>query len=285
MWITLTDSGATTGTAGTPLQVNTATIYHYEAAATGGGSALQTTSVNSVFVEETYSERAVILIPYRSDGGRRDELAKFTNDWLWKHHPRWPRVLGYSPEGPFNRGAAINDAARMARDWDVAVVSDADNICDPATLQAAVEQAHETKGCVFPYDTYLYLDESSSDRLIAGDYWFVTPVRQAWGINLNHHSGIQAISRAAYDQVGGFPEMEGWGYEDSVMAEMLKAFTPGIKHLQGSAYHLYHGEGSSNPERAVYGPVNQQILADVMALSVVPDQLREYLKAGGHPIP
>lgn len=230
--------------------------------------------------------KTVILIPYRSDhGGRRDELATFTEAWLEKHHPEWEMYFGASPDGPFNRGSAVNNAAQDAYRWDVAIVSDADNICDPITLRAAVELADETKGCVFPYDTYFYLDEYSSNRLIAGESWFVSPIRKAWGINLNHHSGIQAISRTAYDQVGGFPEMEGWGYEDSVMAEMLKAFTSGLQHLRGSAYHLYHGDSDSNPDRAIYGPANRQILADVMALSVVPDQLRDYFRKAGHPLP
>jgi hypothetical protein len=224
--------------------------------------------------------RVVILVPYRSDGGRRDDLWFFTRMWLGNHHT-WEIFEGESPEGPFNRGAAINDAARKAGDWDVAVVHDADNISDPDTLERAVRRAHETKGCVFPFSTYVYLDEYSTDRLMAEDNWFVCPDRVRWGLISEHFSGIQAIARTAYDQVGGFPELDGWGHEDGIMATLLRAFTNGIDHLEGGAYHLYHG-GHKDSQRKIYGEINRQVLADVMALSVVPDQLRAYLRAGGH---
>lgn len=225
----------------------------------------------------------VVLVPYRSDGGRRDELWSFTRRWLEDHH-RWEIHQGYGPEGPFNRGAAINEAACKAGDWDVAIVSDGDNICDPQTLERAVGRAHETKGCVFPFDTYLYLDEYTSNRLMSEGNYFVSPITQWWGVMRGHHSGIQVLSRVAFDQVGGFPELEGWGYEDSIMSLMLRAFTSGFEHLQGSALHLYHGDGV-DPTRKRYSDINREILADVMALSVVPEQLREYLQTGGHPMP
>jgi hypothetical protein len=234
--------------------------------------------------------KTVILVPYRSDdGGRRDKLWDYTRDWLSEHHSGWPIYVGESPEGPFNRGAAINDAARKADEhferWDVAVVSDADNICDPMTLRRAVRRANQFGGCVFPFDTYMYLDERSSRLLVENDRWFVAPVRQRWGIIPEHCSGIQAISRIAYDKVGGFPELQGWGHEDLVMSTMLKAFASHYEHLRGSAYHLYHGDGHDDPERQKYGEINRQILSDVMALAMLPDQLREYLRAGGHLIP
>lgn len=231
----------------------------------------------------------VVLVPYRSDGGRRDELWEFTLGWLMKHHDSWAVITGDSPEGAFNRGAAINDAARRAGDWDVAIVHDADNIADPAMLKLAVERAREgEKGCVFPFSTYLYLDEFSTNRLMAENNWFVCPERrqnrsQDWPVIGKHHSGVQVLSREAYEQVGGFVELTGWGFEDSIMSVLLQTFTPGIEHLEGSALHLYHGN-NSDPERKTYGTVNQRVLGDVMALSVVPEQLRAYLKSGGHPI-
>jgi hypothetical protein len=228
--------------------------------------------------------RVVLLVPYRSDHGRRDELWKFTRSWLEEHHGGWEIFEGVSPRGPFNRGAAINDAARKAGDWDVAVVSDADNLADAINVHWAVGRAYQTGGCVFPFDTYLYLDEPSTHRLMTGGSWFFAPIQQPWGVIRKHGSGIQALSRHAYDLVGGFPELEGWGHEDVMMNVLVETFTPGIGHLPGAAYHLYHGDGS-DPYRREQSDANRQILADVMALSPLPEQLREYLQAGGHPIP
>jgi hypothetical protein len=226
-------------------------------------------------------------VPYRGDGGRRDQLWGFTRSWLELNHPDWEIIEGNSPNGPFNRGAAVNEAARQAGDWDVAVIHDADNIADPEVLVQAVERAHRGERCVFPFETYLYLNEYSTNRLIEDGSWFVTPIEQRWGVmrEHEHYSGVQAISRVAYDLVGGFPELEGWGSEDVIMGVMLKVFTNGVEYLQGSALHLYHGEGHEGPERQKYGEINREIQADVMGLSVMPEQLREYLRAHGHPIP
>ena len=227
--------------------------------------------------------RTAVLVPYRSDSGRRDELWKYTEEWLYYNHYSWPIYLGESPEGPFNRGAAINDAARQAGGFDVAVVHDADNISDPMLLERAVQLAYEDRDCVFPFSKYLYLDEPSSNRLIYDDNWFVAPGTDSWSILPRHLSGVQAISHAAYDAVGGFVELEGWGHEDIIMGTLLKTFTAGVRHLEGVAYHLYHGDTS--PERKVCGEINRQILADVLSLAPVPDQLRMYLQEGGHRIP
>lgn len=228
--------------------------------------------------------RTVVLVPRRLDHGRRDELWAWVRNWLTEHHPDYPICEGASPDGPFNRGAAINDAARKAGDWDVAIVSDADNIADPQTLERAVERAYLNGGCVFPFETYVYLDEFSSDRLMNENNWFVAPLPPRWAITREHRSGIQCLSRTAYEQVGGFIELAGWGYEDCVTAWMLNIFTNGIEHLGGGAYHLWHPR-LGDPETSSESVANRKVLADVMALSAVPDQLREYLRSGGHPIP
>jgi hypothetical protein len=230
--------------------------------------------------------KTVILVPYRSDGGgRRDELWRFTRAWLEKHHPGWEIYEGESPDGPFNRGAAINDAARQAGDWDVAVIHDGDNIADPGTLCRAVELARDTDKCVFPFGIYLYLDEYSSQRLMTEDNWFVGPDWVVgWSVIPGHYSGVQALSKAAYEKVGGFIELTGWGHEDWIMSVLFRIFANGTEHLQGGAYHLFHG-GRNDPERSAYGDINREVMADVMGLSVMPDQLRDYLRAGGHSIP
>ena len=191
--------------------------------------------------------KVVFLVPYRSDnGGRRDELYAFTRGWLEVHHPNIPIVLGESPEGPFNRGRAINDAARKADDdefWDVAIVHDADNICDPSALERAIIQAHATNGVVFPFSDYLYLDRFSSDRLMNASVFFVAPEQRIGGFTgvvHEHTSGIQVFSRGAWDKIGGYVELSGWGFEDNCTGILIKTFVGPIQHLEGGAYHLHH---------------------------------------------
>jgi hypothetical protein len=236
--------------------------------------------------------RVVILVPYRGDnGGRRDRLWGFTQEWLKDHHCLWPIYFGHSPEGPFNRGAAINDAARKAGEWDVAVVHDADNIADPLMLCKAVERAHEIKGCVYPYETYIYLDEFSTNRLIEHDNWFLAPEHRTpnggylWTVCNKHTSGIQAISREAYDKIGGFVELTGWGHEDWVTAILLETFvTASLEHMDGAAYHLYHDHYTwVGTNKRVYGNANKKISDKITRMKGNPARIREYL--GGHPIP
>ena len=66
----------------------------------------------------------IIIVPYRPDNGQRDKLWRHVKRRLTLEQPTWSIVEGRSPDGPFNRSAAINDAAGC--DWDTAVITDAD---------------------------------------------------------------------------------------------------------------------------------------------------------------
>lgn len=230
----------------------------------------------------------IIAIPYRVSDPRRSELFDFVRTWFTQHHD-WPIRLGSSPEGPFNRGAAINDAAHG--DWDVMVVSDADNICDPNTLQRAVNLAHTTGKVVYPFTTYMYLDEYTSDRLMAGDNWFVAPElhprhKFSTTVRYHHYSGIQAIPRTTWDKVGGFIELTGWGAEDAIMDTLFSKFGNGSDWLPGSAYHLWHPANRNDPNDD-NNVSNHRIWAKVQntARRQNPDVLRNYLASIGHHIP
>lgn len=236
--------------------------------------------------------KVAILVPYRSDNGRRDELWAFTQDWLEEYHRGWPVYVGESPAGAFNRGAAINDAARKAGDWDVAIIHDADNIVDPENLDLAVGAALKVNtACVFPYDTYVYLDKPSTYRVMYTDNWFICPEQRSqgsypWMIIKNHRSGIQVMHRDTYEAIGGYVEFEGWGYEDSATEVLIRTFVGPVKHMEGAAYHLYHDSLTAAADnKAKWANVNRKLLGDIMSLEMLPDQLREYLRAGGHPIP
>jgi len=233
-----------------------------------------------------------VLVPYRGDSGRRDRLWRFVGSWLNKAHSGWPIVVGSSPEGPFNRGAAVNDAARKAGDWDIAIIHDGDTLINPWMLRRAVQEIDRDHfSVVYPFETYTYLDEWSTNSIITGhgytstkEWWFLSPEDdgQNFRTTVRHHhvSGAVVVSREAWEAVGGFIELEGWGAEDQIMHHLFKTFTRRDPFWAfGGAYHLWH---PSNRGGAV---TNHRILSEVMALTAVPDQLRQYLKEGGHPIP
>ena len=112
--------------------------------------------------------RTVVLIPRRSDGGRRDAI------WAWlatrwaNEHPDWELFEGHHNDGPFNRSAALNAASKAAGKWDVAVIADADAFCDTDQLARAVDQAATTGTMVIAYTQYCYLNQRMSDAVMAG---------------------------------------------------------------------------------------------------------------------
>jgi hypothetical protein len=244
--------------------------------------------------------RVVFLVPYRQASEWRDKLWDYTHAWI-RNGFRHRIYTGAGPDGPFNRGAAINEAARKAGKWDLAVITDSDNIMDPWMLKLAIgklksAQAEGGVGCIYPFSTYMYLDEFSTRRILDWSHmmdddmkWaFLAPEHHKDGfrrsVRYHHASGIQIVTREAYEAVGGFIELQGWGAEDEIMRILFEKFGGGVRWQSGGAYHLWHPANRNNPDDP-YDVANHKVLADVSALVVVPDQLKEYLRNGGHPIP
>lgn len=236
---------------------------------------------------------AVFAIPYRESDARRRELFEFVRSWLDDHHPQWPLWAGASPDGPFNRGAAINDAARNADDdWEVLIVHDADNICDPYTLRRAVHLADVTGKVYFPFETYTYLDQFTSDRLMDQGNWFIAPElhpHQVFRTTVRHkhYSGIQVIPRRTYEAVGGYIELTGWGAEDAIMNTVFETFGPGVEWLPGGAFHLWHPANRNDPND-VNNVRNHTIWSRVQEIARRHNHaraLRGYLASIGYQVP
>ncbi|MCW2518495.1 MAG: glycosyltransferase [Mycobacterium sp.] len=188
--------------------------------------------------------RTVILVPYRSDGGRRDELWKFTRGWLERHHPTYQIYVGESPEGLFNRSAAINRAAKEAGEWDVAVVCDSDTVVPPAQFEEAVSAANRTGLLASALNRVVELSRESTDRLLTGadlDLRQLKKDRTRTKDDMTQSSVI-AVPRALWDAVGGFDEeFCGWGCEDNAFWLAATVFGGGEPlRVDGSAFHLWH---------------------------------------------
>jgi hypothetical protein len=239
---------------------------------------------------------AVILVPWRSDGkdGRREKLYAHVQKWLIAAYPQWPICEGQSPEGPFNRGAAINDASRRADElaedkWEIAIIHDSDTVADPNVVWRAVERAQETGGTVYPYSTYTYCDRASTNKLLEGSSWFVAPEHHQDGftrsVRYHHVSGIQVIHRDAYEAIGGYVELcAGWGAEDQIVNVMLNTYSQPPEWLEGGAFHLWHPAKRNDPNDEL-SEANHQTLAEVSVLAGRPMELRDFLAKGGHVVP
>lgn len=182
-----------------------------------------------------------IAVPRRADGGRRDQLWEFCRRWWTETHPDFEIVEGHHDEGPFNRAAAINNAA--AGEWDVLLVLDGDVICEQA--KDAVDRAAATGRMALAYTAYRGLSRQMTDRVLDGydGSWESGVALKLTG----HVSSCLAVPRALWEQVGGFDErFQGWGHEDRQFHMVCRTLGGGVEEIPGLVWHLWH---PFSPER------------------------------------
>jgi glycosyl transferase family 7 (putative galactosyltransferase)/glycosyl transferase-like sugar-binding protein len=184
--------------------------------------------------------RAVILVPRREDGGHRDRVWAWVRAWWERELPELAIFEGHHDEGLFNRSSACNRAAALAGDWDVALLIDADVICDPAQVREAIEVAHATRDhLVLAFTRRHNLNLRGSERIMAGD-------RGSWQRYIAKTytemcSSVVAIPRQLWDTVGGFDErFAGWGFEDTAFACAAETFGTTLEKIDGECWHLWH---------------------------------------------
>lgn len=189
-----------------------------------------------------------IVVPRRSDGGRRDQLWAYCRRQWAEHFPAWTITEGHDDHGPFNRGRAINDAARAAGPFDVLLIIDGDVWADPGQIQAAVERAHETGRMTLAYSMYRALDRHMTDRVLDG-------FDGDWGrgkFKMAHHcSSIVAVPAPLWARVGGFDErIEGHGADDLILTHACRVLGGGIERIPGDVFHLDHPRSPEDDRKA-----------------------------------
>ena len=181
----------------------------------------------------------VILVPRRADGGHRDRLWAFARE-RWEQFG-WPIVEGHHDDGPFNRSAAINLAARDAGDWHVALIIDSDVICAPGSIRAAVEIADQSDQMVVAHDERIMLNQRGTDKVLGGflgSWRDRTMVERVW---LDSVSCAVAVSRRLWDLAGPFDaRFVGWGREDTAFRIACEVETGPIVKVCGETFHLWH---------------------------------------------
>lgn len=182
----------------------------------------------------------IVIVPYRADNGHRDRLWTFVRENYWVNQP-YEIVIGHHTDGLFNRSRAINQAAD--RDWDVAIIADADTWVPAKQLHQALLTANITKSLVAAFDTVVELSQPCTDKLLRGNATLAgnfeaTTVRTR---DMETQSSMLVINRALFDQVGGFDErFQGWGGEDSAFWKACTLHAGQPHRITGNAYHLWH---------------------------------------------
>jgi GT2 family glycosyltransferase len=199
----------------------------------------------------------VTLVPYRSDCGERDALWQYCKQRWVDDHPYWPIVVGHHRDGPFNRSAAINIAAAnadcMYGRWDVAVIIDADIVCDPDTLRQGARQAHDTGHLFFGGRDRFMLSRAGTQAILAG---YEGPWEDLIDkVHPDETMCCALVSRKLWDRVGGFdPLFVGYGYEDLAFIIAAETFTgTGVTRLDAPVWHLHHEiSPENNTDRPEY---------------------------------
>jgi hypothetical protein len=250
--------------------------------------------------------REVILVPRRDDDGPRDLLWHGYCRPFWeREHSHAPIVEGYHVDGLFNRSAAVNLAARLAGDWDVAIIIDSDVICDPNRVKEAVAIAAETGSMVLPHDERLDLSQSATARAVEGALDLFGPmperdpmrhriVHRAYNATNGHPSvsSVVVISRRQWDTIGGFDEkFRGWGYEDTAFAAAAETFG-GVVRMTGVVWHLWHPtakEGkrgtSTHSINSARGQAYRAAIGSPAAIRALQGTARTILTTAGGAIP
>lgn len=200
--------------------------------------------------------RVVVLVPRRSDGGRRDRVWRWLKARWETEHPDWAVYEGHHENGPFNRAAAINRAAWHATTdghWDVAYIADSDSFVSATQARQAADGAHETGQMWLAFDQFRYLTHAMSD-LVMDDYrgdWYAGI---EWSMPGTCSSQV-VVRRDVWDQAGGFDEgFEGWGLEDVAASHAFQTFGGGLRRAPGDCWHLWHAPAMTDRENSPTWP-------------------------------
>lgn len=214
------------------------------------------------------------LVPRRADGGVRDTLwDRCAQHWA-QGCPDIPIVEGASPEGPFNRSAAINDAARGS--WDIAIVLDADVLAEASQVYAAADRVRQSGKVTLPYDRFVGLNQVMTARVLRG---YEGPwERGARFRSDTHESSIVAIPRKLWDAIGGFDErFVGWGQEDVAFIQAARILGGGIERIPGVVFHLEHGARHLRGRGSSQYRANQE-RGERYRQARTPEEIRELLE-------
>lgn len=213
--------------------------------------------------------KVVILVPWRSDDGARAKVWEVCRQRWEALFPDWLIVEGISPDGPFNRSAAINHAARRAGDWDVAVVIDADVMLQRSNVLAAVELAADTGKVTWAHRRWRGMTQEATERLTRPDPVFADGALGPGGLATPEFTAdidlliekttriswscCIAIRRDAWETLAGFDErFAGWGFEDGAFAAAAGGLV-GWNRIEGDVLNLWHpripGAGKADRDR------------------------------------
>lgn len=221
-----------------------------------------------------------VVFPYRSGCVYRTAAYDWVHNQYQAAHPEWERCVGVSPEGPFNRAAAILDGARQAT-GDVLVVSDADVWCDnlSATIEAAVEC-----GWAVPHRLIHRLSPESTSHVLTGAGWRGLPLStdnpQDRKPYVGNEAGtLLAVRRDALQMAPPDPRFAGWGQEDTSWSAALRTLVGAPWRDTADLVHLWHPP-QARQSRTTGNHAGKHLARRYSAARRKPDAMRALIDEG-----
>lgn len=200
--------------------------------------------------------RVVILVPWRTDEGHRERLWGLARARWERLFPEWPIVEGHHEDGPWNRAAAVNRAAREAGDWDIALVVDADVMLSRSQVRAAVATAQRAGRVTWAHREWVELTRAATEGLVRHGVPLAPELdfddEDVRKRNPISWSCCMAVPRAVWDALGGMDErFVGWGGEDTAFAAAVQGLH-GYERIEGPVWNLWHDPSGRQPRTREY---------------------------------
>jgi predicted glycosyltransferase involved in capsule biosynthesis len=183
-----------------------------------------------------------ILIPFRSNGDRDQQLAWLKDRWSSLFPEAEIIIEADDGNDPFSKTMAVNNCYKKATS-DILVLMDADCWIDPELIKKAAEDIRSKKiSWARPcHDVYKLTKEFTFDLI-------KTSPTSGIALNDKSYSGITkavgfvcVFSRDQFEKVGGMDtRFRGWGGEDNAWNVMLDNMFGKAEDGVGIGYHLWH---------------------------------------------
>lgn len=196
-----------------------------------------------------YREQQIpVLVPRRADNNHRDRVWRFLKDKYWKGLP-YRIVEGWHEEEQFNRSHAVNLAAKIAGNWDVAIIADSDAYVDPQNIKEAISLARQTNKLVSTLTHVKEINREQSLKMLDEgmlSYEVNDHLDQIRTTETSTQSLMIVVPRNLWEQVQGFDEkgFVSWGGEDNAFWKFCELTSGEPIRIDEPAYHIWHTPAS-----------------------------------------
>ncbi len=221
-----------------------------------------------MYTQSNSGPKVVTLVPFTSNEPSRIIAWDAVQIW-WHNNVGLPLFVGESDPSAFNISLARNRAAKKAKNWDIAVILDADTLISQKQIKEGVSLALSTGAVIYPYTERWELSDVGTKKFLVNSKsnWHQYAKRHAY----EHFGGCIIVTRKLWDTVRGFdPKFVGWGHEDGAfLAACTILSNQQCKRVSGKLFHLDH---NPSPEKS---PLHPQYIANRKRMTRYTEAIRQ----------